>query len=253
MDSLDIAKACLRRWYVFFPVLIVALVLGFRYAQARPASYDASGAFVFVYKAPAGTSAQDQQQRDPRDANPLSSGSLLRTAVMGDLTSTATQNEIKAKVPGSTGFTAEVPRNAPQVVIKTTADSQAVALNTIEEVLKIVPQRTKLAQDRAGAPAISQLTTYVTSPPDAEIAASTSTAKMLIGFGVAGLLAGAALSLILERVITSRRRRNAVVLHRRAADHAALFEGDSAAAFELEDAQELPRTTSSGTTGGHQG
>lgn len=221
MDSLDVARVCVRRWYVFIPVVVLAAVAGYRVTGHGAPSYGATGSFALIYPHAVPPKSTDP---DPRAANPLvaQGTAILKEAIVSDLSSPEAQRELGvagasgAAAPGvtqganarvGTSYTVDAPRLTQSIVISSTGASAEAVRQTVDHVLRSTPTRLATLQGEVGAPARSQYTSFVTSQPFVTQYPPPSRKKALIAFTVVGVLAGAALALLLDRVITRRRRR----------------------------------------------
>ena len=86
MDSLDVIKVCLRRWYIFLPLILLAAGAGVGLGKQVKPTYSATGSYSFIYPNPDAITATS----DPRNRNPLvtqGNTSLLGEAVQANLTS----------------------------------------------------------------------------------------------------------------------------------------------------------------------
>lgn len=211
MDALDVLKVCLRRWFVMLPILALALGAGYGLASQQKPTYTALGNYALVFQ---GTVTD---LRDPRTANPIAAngGMLLGEALSAELMSIDAQAEYgngnSGVEPGEadlgTAYTVSRPDNAQSYVVQTWGQDPEAVRATIDAVLESAPVRAVEIQERVGAPKRSQLTAFVTLPTQVSVLRSTSTLKLMIALGGVGLLAGAALSLVVDRMMARRNQR----------------------------------------------
>jgi hypothetical protein len=95
--------------------------------------------------------------------------------------------------------------------VETWSKDPESARATVDTVLNAAPDRLIAIQERVGAPRQSYFTAFVTLPTQVEELPGTSTLKLLIALTGVGVLAGAALSLVVDRLITSARVRRAAL------------------------------------------
>ncbi|KQX62911.1 hypothetical protein [Angustibacter sp. Root456] len=221
MDALDVAKVCLRRWYVVLPVILLAVGAGLSMTSSRPSSYSGTAAFALIY-----THADELKpnQPDPRTKNPLLAGGgygLLTETLVADLSSPTTQRELAA--PGltplqpstpdgptlATGrfYSVAAPQNSASIIVSASGPTPQAVEQTLKNVLAAAPQRAEQIQSRLGAPRLAQLTTTVTAQPEILQLPPPSPLKLLIAITGVGCLAAAGLALVVERLATRRRRR----------------------------------------------
>jgi hypothetical protein len=214
VDSLDVAKVCMRRWYVMLPLLLLAVGAGLGLANRIKPTYTASGAYAFVY------SHYDEvraDRADPRNANPLVAGgtALLGEAVMSDLMSGASQDSLGGDgrgygaqdEPNALHYRITVPQGSISYYVETWADSSDSASSVVNRVLDEVTRRTQLIQEQIGAPPVSRYDVFITSPTQVTVIPPQSRIKLLIAVLGIGLLVGAAASLLVDRFAAKRRAR----------------------------------------------
>lgn len=214
MDALDVVGVSLRRWYVMVPVLLIAAVIGYGLAERQKPVYTAYAAYGLVYTH---GNQVSPGARDPRSDNPLFGGdaTLLSEALQSDLLSSAAQQSLgKADTSGvapgetdtGTRYTVFQPQNTQSYLIQAWGESSDDVRTVVDGVLKQTGPRVEAIQDRAGAPAVSQYTTFTTAATQVNELPPQSKLKLIVALGGIGLLTGAALSILVERVLTRRRR-----------------------------------------------
>lgn len=217
MDTLDVLRICVKRWFVFLPILLLAYYASQSLSSDRQPVYSATGSFAVIYHP---TTALKPGQADPRQLNPLAAGggSLLKQALLTDLRSPGTQRQLAAPgVSGTSPSTAadgslfEVTSTATSatVGIATYGPSQDAVAGTVNRVLAASSAKARQMQDRAGAPAAGRLDTFVTLPTQTTVLPPASKLKLVIAIMAAGLIAGAGLSLLVDRLLSKWRLRRA--------------------------------------------
>jgi hypothetical protein len=211
VDSLDVIKVCLRRWYVFVPLVLLAAGAGVGLSKQVKPTYAATGSYAFLYPRPEAITPS----ADPRNQNPLvTSGNtaLLGEAVQANLSSAAMQDLLGGSNRGwapdqpatAVHYTVTLPPQSASFVVATWADTAQDAANVVQAVLKAAPQAAKDAQERAGAPELSRYTAFVTAATQTEELPPQSPVKLLMTMIAIGAVAGAALSLLIERLVPKR-------------------------------------------------
>lgn len=217
MDALDVLLVAARRWYVFLSVVLLSVFAGLGLAQERQPTYAATGDFAVIYRHPA---ELKPNQADPRLANPLTQDNLLKTAIVADLRSAQSQAELAAPgvlgtdpstAPDGSRFTLVTDRASVTVTVRAYGPDRADVLRTVRAVLTASSQRAAALQDRVGAPEAGRLTTFITLPAQVVTIPPASAMKLLIGVIGVGVVTGAALSLLVDRLMTRRRLRRAAV------------------------------------------
>jgi hypothetical protein len=212
VDTLDVAKVCVRRWYVFALLLLLAMYAGLSLTAERKPVYMATGNFAVIYRAPSNLKPTDP---DPRQENPLAAGGgqLLKQSIVNDLQSANSQRELAP--PTTSGTSPSDPPDGSRFALTTTRDSATVTVTafsqdeatvqqTVDRVLSMAAKRAKAIQDSVGAPAPSRLATFVTLPTQTTVLPPPSRMKLIIGVMAVGAIAGAGLSLLIDRLLTKR-------------------------------------------------
>ncbi|EWT05295.1 hypothetical protein N864_02170 [Intrasporangium chromatireducens Q5-1] len=214
MDALDVARVCVRRWYVFLTMVGLATFAGLGLMPEGHPVYNATGNFAVVYQGP----AVKPGQADPRAANPLaaSNGLLLRQSIVNDLNSPKSQAELApadlmgtapSDTPDGSRFSVVTQRNSENVTVQTYGPDPARVSGTVTAILKAAENRAMALQDRARAPKNSRLSVFVTLPAQTVEIPPASKLKLVLSLAAVGILAGAGLSLLLDRLLTKRRAR----------------------------------------------
>jgi hypothetical protein len=216
VDSLDVIKVCLRRWYVFLPLLLLAAGAGVGLSKQVKPTYTATGSYAFLYPRPEAITPA----ADPRNQNPLVTQgytALLGEAVQAQLSSARMQETLGGTNRGwapdqpatNTHYSVTLPPQSASYVVQTWADTEQEAAGVVQAVLKAAPQSAKEAQERAGAPEVSHYTAFVTAATQTEELPPQSPLKLLLTMVAIGALAGAALSLLVDRMFPKKRIRKA--------------------------------------------
>ena len=211
MDSLDVIKVCLRRWYIFFPLILLAAGAGVGLGKQVKPTYTATGSYSFIYPNPDAITATS----DPRNRNPLvtqSNTSLLGEAVQANLTSELVEDAIGGnnrgyapdETPTAGHYTVTLPPQSASYVVQTWADTQQEAADVVRAVLLAAPKAATDVQTNAGAPLASHFKPFLTAPTQTAELPPQSPAKLLLTVLAIGAVAGAALSLLADRLFPKR-------------------------------------------------
>lgn len=223
MDALDVLKVCLRRWYVVLPVIIVALGAGFGLASQEKPTYTAFASYALVFHSPAESKSSD---RDLLDGNPLAGNgaALLGEALAADLMSGPSQRELggvgnsgappgqgdTSHTPGiNASYSVSLPPNTEAYLVQTWGNDPEGVRRAVDSVLAAAPAKSIAIQDRAGAPKRSQYTVFTTSSTQVAELPPTSTIKFVVAVVGLGILAGSALSLIVDKILRARNEKRA--------------------------------------------
>jgi hypothetical protein len=211
VDSLDVVKVCLRRWYIFLPLVLLAAGAGIGLSKQVKPTYTATGSYAFLYPNPEAITPTS----DPRNRNPLvtqGNTALLGEAVQANLSSEVVENALGGnnrgyapdETPTQTHYTVTLPPQSASYVVKTWADTQQEAADVVKAVLEAAPKAAKDVQAAAAAPESSNFTAFVTAATQTQELPPQSPAKLLLTVLAIGAVAGAALSLLVDRLFPKR-------------------------------------------------
>jgi hypothetical protein len=216
VDALDVLKICLRRWYVVLPVVLLSLAAGVGLASQQKPTYTAFGSYALVYHSP----KHVKEGEDPTEPNPLATDGavVLGEALVADFMSGASQTTLGGvgnsgtaprEAKDGTSYTVDLPDGSQSYVVQTWGPDPESLRRVVDSVLAAAPQRAAQIQERAGAPTKSQYTTFVTGSTQLTKLPLTSTPKLIVAMLGVGILAGSALSLVVDRLLRSRKDRAA--------------------------------------------
>ncbi|MGV1009221.1 MAG: hypothetical protein ACOYBY_11525 [Dermatophilaceae bacterium] len=215
VDALDIVVVCVRRWWVMVPILALAAAVGLNLTHDQKPVYAASGGYALVY-AHYDPSANANGAQDPRSPNPLSAngGALIAEALIADFMTSKTQIELggtgnSGAGPGEAAngahFTVQAPTpGLSTYLVKSWGPDEEGVRAVVDGVLASAPVKAADIQKTAGAPEMSQYTTFVTAPTQVAEMPAQSATKMLVAVFAIAIMAGAALCLVVDRLIKRR-------------------------------------------------
>jgi hypothetical protein len=216
VDVLDVLRVCLRRWYVFLPLIILALGAGFGLASQQKPTYTAFGSYALVFN---NTRASTSSGHSVVEENPLGANgaALLGEALAADFMAGQSQIQFggvgnSGSAPGqptsgNTFYSVSLPQNSEAYLVQTWGKDPDEVRRVVNSVLAAAPVRATEIQDRAGAPRRSYYTVFVTSTTQVAELPPTSKVKLLVAVLGLGLLAGSALSLVVDRIVRSRKEK----------------------------------------------
>lgn len=202
MDLFDVARACLRRWYIVLPLLAIAAWYSHHvYNSVKPEYY--SNAVISM--------SPPSSRVDVRlDGSPVPRNGLLDVGGAGlvsNLTALGLRDPaVVAQVVAAGGqpnYVARifpVPTNSPQlpmILIEATEPDPAAAKKTVELVVAQADPTLLALQQQAGVPDEQLLKPFTVSPPSAPVAGMPSRARST----VAVFAAGAGIAIVVAVVI----------------------------------------------------
>jgi hypothetical protein len=216
VDALDVLKVCLRRWYVVLPIVLLSLAAALGLAHQQKPTYTAFGSYALVYHSP----PKLKEGVDPTEPNPLATNGavVLGEALVADFMSASSQatfggvgnsGTAPREPKDGTSYSVTLPDGSQSYVVQTWGKDPASLRTVVNSVLAAAPLQAAQIQDRAGAPKKSQYTTFVTGSTQLTKLPPTSPLKLVIALLGVGILVGSALSLVVDRLVRSRKGRAA--------------------------------------------
>lgn len=202
MDFVDSVKLVLRRWVVFFGVLVPLGALAFLYVQHTPAKYRATANVAFVGPATRTTSSELKAQ----PINPLSPTDLS-IIVHDTLASASTGQLMQGK--GDAGYTVSDPTNnqSPVVSLTATSTAPATALKTVDDLVAIARQQSALSQAGVGAGKAYWNQVVVITGPGPVTRQSAGKVRAAAALGILGLILAIAAAFVADSILSRRSRR----------------------------------------------
>lgn len=219
MDLFDVARACLRRWYVLLPLLLITgWVSHAAYTSVQPVYY--SNAVIGL--TPPSTRVDNSIPGVPVPRNGLldiGGASLVANMTAIGLREPSVVERVVA-AGGRPDYNSRMfpgPESMPQlplIMIEETAPDPAAATKTLELVIEQAEVTLRTLQQQAQVQQGQMVTPFVVSPPSEPLGAAPSrtrstAVKLIAGLGLAILLSVVVDILMTRRKARTRRRRQA--------------------------------------------
>jgi hypothetical protein len=192
VDLFDVAGACIRRWFVFLPLLVVALWFSNQqYAAVKPVYY--SSAVVGFAPAPSRAELPIADGLIPRNGLLDVGGAPLianMTAIGLSDPSVRSQVTTDGGVPDYTAKIFAKPEAAgeiPLVLVEATEQDPTLALLTVQQVVTQANPLLQRLQQAANVPPDQMVTAFLVSPPSTPTAGMPSRIRYSVGVGLAGI------------------------------------------------------------------
>lgn len=208
MDLFDVCRSCVRRWYIFCPIVLIGALFAYHaYTSTKPVYY--SNAVVGI----AAPSSQVVQASDgfvvPRNGLLDSGGATLITNMAAlALRDSSTIAQVVA-AGGAGDYIARMfpgPENAqplPLIMIEASEPDPELAIKTVDTVVTQSQPVLRDLQQQAGVPIDQMVTSLTVSPPSAPVAGTPSrmrTTIVIVAIGLAvGILVAVGVDVILLR------------------------------------------------------
>lgn len=214
MDLFDVTRACLRRWYVVVPVLLLSGVLAYsRYAAVKPLYYSQA----IVGLAPPNSQVQWQQPGEPVPRNGLldSGGPVLlaNLTVLG-LRQQSVVDQVAVAGGSPTYYVRMLPslENQPPLPLIQVENTQADP-GSVQKTVDLVAGQADAVlqgiQQRAGVSESQRVRALVASPAGPPIGSAPSRTKAAVGTMLAGAGLAVLAGVIVDVFANRRRRRTA--------------------------------------------
>jgi hypothetical protein len=209
VDVVAALKACLRRFYVFLPILALGVYGGVHEASTAKPTYQST---LQILALPTATYKQpDLKAGLTQHVNPFNlAGNPLVTAaasVTATLNSSTVQREVYQASGG--GYSATLDTRNPLVNVTASAATLSRTRAVLQAVVTTAQSRFRQLQIDAGSPPeqLLQLIT-LTGPDEGAVTASyPGRSKTVVGFVLGGLVAAMLAATTLDALLARRRRR----------------------------------------------
>lgn len=217
MDLFTIAGACVRRWYLTVPMLLVVGLLAFQAYSAVEPLYTSSRSVVVLpsLDETAAQAAEEEEEVEPDDEdNPYSGqgGSRFAVAVLKrNINSTAFEDRLGLEKGVEQTFEAESSDDQPMIHVVATAPTDQAVYALLDRVVRESAVVLDEFQAEAGAP---EITRYRIAPAVPAGPVEDATPSRLRSAGAIMVLGGglvAALVVGVDALLNRRRRREEAV------------------------------------------
>jgi hypothetical protein len=247
VDLFDVAGACIRRWFVFWPLVLVALwYSNQQYAAVKPVYY--SSAVVGFAPVPARAELPIANGLIPRNGLlDVGGAPLIANMTAIGLSDPSVRSQVMAD-GGASDYTAKIfakPEAAgeiPLVMIEATEQDPTLALLTVQHVVMEANPLLQRLQQAANVPPDQMVTPFLVSPPSTPTAGMPSRIRYSIGVGLAGFGVAVLAALLADMVIKRWRARrqskqSSMRGHRKRTTRMGRFDGSDNNAENARDAQ----------------
>ncbi len=250
MDLLGVIRACLRRWYVFLPLIGLTIWLCVQQYRAAAPEYTASTSFVVVPSTELIVSRAQQSEGLVFVITPFNGGtgaSTLAVMLTGALNTTTVRDQL---LPGGGVDLTAVrdPEVDPALVTATVVATDRViaaeAITAMQQGTNGVLTDLQLA---TGAPIDQLYAAAPGGPVDPPVEDYPDRLRAVVAIGLAGTLVAVVLSVLAQSLMRSRRQRR----ERRAQAEQQVAAGPPAAVASRRTGRRVPRRGARVTAPGH--
>lgn len=212
MDLFDIARSCLRRWYVVVPLLLVtAWYAQASYKAVKPVYYSQA----VISLAPPSTRVDQSLPGAQVPRNGLldvGGATLIANIAAYSLHNPATVERVVAAGGQPNYITRMFPvaptqQQLPLVMIEATENNPADATKTVELVIAQADPTLKELQRQARVPDDQMVVAFVVSPPSFPAGATPSRTRSAISIVIAGTGLAVLIAVVVDVTLTKRKRR----------------------------------------------
>lgn len=205
MDLFTIVGACVRRWYVTLPLVLVTAVLAAGAYQAVPPVYTSSVSIVVL---PANT-PEVEESAAPIPDNPYSGsgGPRFAASVLArNINTDGYRERIGLDVSDDVAFEASASNDQPMIRIDATAPTPELVLETLTAVTGQAGVVLAEFQTTAGAPEVKQYRIAAAVPADRVEDVTPSRLRSAGAIAVLGMGLAAALATALDALLRRRKQ-----------------------------------------------
>lgn len=210
MDLLGVLRACVRRWYVFLPIVVLTAWLGRdQYRQAQP-EYTSAATVVIAPSTELLYNRGRQTETGIVITSPFNGGEGPRV-LAGLLARALNTSTVRDQLLPAGGAAVTAARNVEEdptlvtiQVVAATAEAETTALEAVRQGADGV-----LAQIQydAGTPEGQLYVAVSGGPVDPPLVAYPDRVRGVVAIGLAGLLLAVVLSVVAQSLMADRRRR----------------------------------------------
>ncbi|HEY7052910.1 MAG TPA: hypothetical protein VH496_12380 [Mycobacterium sp.] len=210
MDLFDVVRSCVRRWYVFVPLLLIAGWFSYSsYTSAQPVYY--SSAVIGI--APPSTEINNPLPGVPQPRNGLldvGGASLIANMAAVGLREPSVVDRVVAAggLPTYTSKLFPVPATSPElplIMVEVTDADPAAVSKTLRLVVAQAAVTLRSLQQQAQVPDEEMVAPFVVSPPGTPVAGMPSRTRSTISTFVAGAGLAVLLSVLVDVFLTRRK------------------------------------------------
>lgn len=209
MDLWESLQVVVRRWYVSFPLLLIAAVVALQMSTRVDAEYSAQSSLILVGPSSTGSAGG---AADSAFVNPYLSfsSSLATTAQLLQLSmSSGAARESVAERGLASDYEITLLSRSPILNISVETDDPVVAVETLDEVARLIEAELEERQDAIEAPADKRITVSQLSEGDVPVAQLGGQNRVRMIFAGVGIAAAAAGAFLFEGAATVLNRRRA--------------------------------------------
>ncbi|CCH85911.1 conserved protein of unknown function [Modestobacter italicus] len=207
MDLMDVARGCLRRWYVLLLVVPLAAGVALHLGQGARATWSASATLVVV-PSPELTAARDPAigEDGPGDTNPFSSAATLALLVSRAVAT----DTVLTGLPSGASATASWDGLRPSLLLlAATGDDRSSAAEALEATVTAAQRSLSDLQRAQGVTAGAVFLAIPGSDADAPAITTPDRRRMTVVVVGAGGLAAVTIAVALDTALLRRRRERA--------------------------------------------
>lgn len=202
LDFLTAISVVIRRWYIVLPVLLASAFITVNVVKSVDPTYQASGSVLLA--SPGLARSPNGPAVNPFTNIDYSSGVVA--SIVAQLMQDRTVKERLVAAGADPNYTLSTP-SAPTISVESTAARPALAVDTVNLVIRGIQDELATRQRDAGGPPETWIRAIVlTSPTEADRLVS-GKIRALTALIAVGLVAAVTLAFLTESVSVGRRRR----------------------------------------------
>lgn len=211
MDLLGVLRACLRRWYVFLPIIVLTAWLGRdQYRQAEP-QYTSTATVVIAPSAELVYNRGRQAESGLVVTSPFNGGEgprVLAGLTVRALNTGTVRQQLLPDGGAALSASRDVQQDATVVNIQVVAADAETGVAAVQAVLAGVNDVVARVQYDAGAPEGQLYNAVPGGPVDPPLVAYPDRVRGVVAIALAGVLLSVVLSVLAQSLMAGRRRKD---------------------------------------------
>lgn len=205
MDMLGILKICVRRWFVFVPLVLIGVIVADRLADGTRPEYESAVRIVAI--APAGEQPRVAEGK-VQPVNPYlgSGGARLLLSTVGERLQTNGARTAVEAAGGERDYEMVIARSSDVLSFETVSESRPAARQTSVTLGERAVAEAQVVQEEAGVQSELFLQVRLMYPVDLPAELPSAATKVRIFAIGAGLAIAAAASVLVEGIVLAFRR-----------------------------------------------
>jgi hypothetical protein len=197
VDVWGLTVAALRRWYILLPLLAISLVAAIALGSRAQSEYEVTGSVMLVA---------------PPQENPNPFADDYASEILGIGLASSSTREDMANQGLSDAYELAYDRGSPIISMRVVAPTEALALQTADELVARLDRTLSSAQTERGIPRSTRVALDVVDAPDVAEPVVTGRLRLTAVIALAGGILSVACAVLADVILLRRRDRRQAAL-----------------------------------------